>query len=116
MDNLGELNATTDPHNPDTDDDGLNDGDEVNVHATDPTQADTDLDGLKDGEEIEFGTNPNSNTDLDDDGMSNDWELVRGTDPGNDDARLMQTAMAWTTSSSFTVTHCLWTRLLNQSW
>jgi len=89
LDNLEELIANTDPNNPDTDDDGLNDGDEVNVHATDPNKADTDLDGLEDGEEvIEFGTDPKSYADLDDDVMSDDWELVRGTDPGNDDARV----------------------------
>src|SRR5690606_26755506 len=39
----------TDPLNPDTDGDGLNDGDEVNIYKTDPLNPDTDGDGLKDG-------------------------------------------------------------------
>ena len=38
----------TDPCNPDTDGDGLNDGDEVNL-GTDPTNPDTDGDGVPDG-------------------------------------------------------------------
>ena len=42
----------------DTDDDGLNDGIEINVHLTDPLNADTDSGGVRDGLEIENGTNP----------------------------------------------------------
>ena len=41
-----------DPLNPDTDGDGLTDGDEVNIHLTDPCNPDTDDDGLTDGDEI----------------------------------------------------------------
>ncbi|MHB1140916.1 MAG: S8 family serine peptidase [Sulfuricaulis sp.] len=49
----------TNPHNPDTDGDGLNDGAEVNTHGTNPLVADTDGDGLTDGQEINtYGTNP----------------------------------------------------------
>jgi hypothetical protein len=48
-----------DPSNPDTDADGVADGDEFNIYGTDPTVADTDGDGALDGEEL-FGimTNP----------------------------------------------------------
>jgi hypothetical protein len=42
----------TSPTDPDSDDDGLTDGDEVNVHGTDPTDADTDGDALSDGDEV----------------------------------------------------------------
>jgi Cu/Zn superoxide dismutase len=42
----------------DTDDDGLSDDDETNVHGTDPTSADTDLDGVSDGDEVDAGTDP----------------------------------------------------------
>ncbi|GEM_PF-2226595 len=49
----------TDPHNPDTDGDGLTDGDEVHVYRTNPLKADTDGDGFKDGEEVRKGYNPN---------------------------------------------------------
>ncbi len=48
----------TDPNNPDTDGDGLTDGDEVNVHGTDPLVTDTDGDGFGDFEEVFAGTDP----------------------------------------------------------
>lgn len=44
--------AGLDPSNPDTDGDGLADGDEVNIYGTEPTVYDTDGDGLGDGEEL----------------------------------------------------------------
>ena len=44
--NAEEAAIGTDPHNPDTDGDGLNDGDEVHVTHTNPTLPDTDGDGL----------------------------------------------------------------------
>jgi hypothetical protein len=43
-----------DPRNPDTDGDGVADGDEPNLYGTDPLNEDTDGDGLSDGEEL-FG-------------------------------------------------------------
>lgn len=43
-----------DPANPDTDADGVADGDELNIYVTDPLAADTDGDGVFDGEEL-FG-------------------------------------------------------------
>ncbi|HEU0114520.1 MAG TPA: hypothetical protein VFQ80_07585, partial [Thermomicrobiales bacterium] len=54
-DNLSnELEAQygTDPSNPDSDNDGVADGDEVNIYHTDPTKFDTDGDGHGDGEEL----------------------------------------------------------------
>ena len=58
----GEENILgTDPLNPDTDADGLTDGDEINIYVTDPLNPDTDADGLTDGDEINvYGTNPSS--------------------------------------------------------
>ncbi|MBD3191550.1 MAG: hypothetical protein GF308_12950 [Candidatus Heimdallarchaeota archaeon] len=47
-----------DPHNPDTDGDGLEDGDEVYIFLTDPSAKDTDGDGYSDGEEITKGSDP----------------------------------------------------------
>jgi hypothetical protein len=44
--------AGLDPTNPDTDEDGVADGDEVNVFGTDPLLYDTDGDGYGDGEEL----------------------------------------------------------------
>ena len=58
----------TEPDNPDTDDDGLVDGDELGGNVsftpqsgkfmTDPFAPDTDGDGYQDGEEVEAGTDP----------------------------------------------------------
>lgn len=50
---LGEEEALgTDPEDADTDDDGVIDGDEVNIHLTDPLLCDSDKDGLSDGLEL----------------------------------------------------------------
>lgn len=42
----------TDPFDADTDDDGVDDGEEEDVHGTDPLQCDTDEDDLSDGLEL----------------------------------------------------------------
>ena len=72
LDNDGLLNSEevalgTDPRNPDTDGDGLTDGQEVLTYLTDPLKADTDDDGLTDGQEIlTYLTDPlNADTDGD---------------------------------------------------
>ncbi len=49
-----ELEVGLDPANPDTDGDGVADGDEAAIYLTDPFTWDTDGDGLADGEEL-FG-------------------------------------------------------------
>lgn len=56
--NAEEEELGTDPDNPDTDDDLLSDGDEVNIYGTDPLVADSDGDGWKDGKEVNEGTDP----------------------------------------------------------
>jgi hypothetical protein len=71
--NLQEFTAGTSPLNPDTDGDGINDGDEVNgtglactttapIHCyhTSPLLADTDGDGVQDLTEIRYGSDPTS--------------------------------------------------------
>ncbi|MDP2897382.1 MAG: CotH kinase family protein [bacterium] len=74
-------NTGTDPRNPDTDGDGLSDGDEVNVHKTNPNSPDTDQDGLTDREEIAtYGTDPNKQ-DTDGDLMPDLWEITNSLDP-----------------------------------
>ncbi len=49
----------TDPNNPDTDGDGLGDGEEVHDYGTEPLLWDSDEDGYGDGEEVhDYGTDP----------------------------------------------------------
>ncbi len=98
----GEVDeGETDPDDPDTDDDGLPDGTEVNgENPTDPLVADTDGDGLPDGAEDRDGngrvdegeTDPNR-ADTDGDGLVDGAEDRNGngevdegeTDPQNPD-------------------------------
>lgn len=103
-----EIRIGTDPMNPDTDGDGLDDHteayivysdpltadadgdadedgitniDEVGVWGTDPASSDSDSDGISDIEEIQTtGTDPN-NPDSDDDGVIDGFELEIGTNP-----------------------------------
>ena len=53
-----EIFYGTDPNDPDTDHDGLNDYDEIFVYGTDPLLRDTDGDGAADGAEIALGSDP----------------------------------------------------------
>lgn len=54
--NLQEFQNGTDPHNPDTDGDGLTDGQEVLAYHTNPTLFSTDGSGISDGIEVQTGT------------------------------------------------------------
>lgn len=109
--NYEEFHYKSDPHNSDTDGDGLTDRDEVKLHSSDPNNADTDSDGLLDKFEIEHQFKPYSNDtdrdeipdlwewengldatysldsieDFDSDGLSNIDEYNFGTDPNNSD-------------------------------
>ena len=47
-----EVTVGLDPANPDTDGDGVADGDETPLYGTDPFSGDTDGDGLSDGDEL----------------------------------------------------------------
>ncbi|HRN67773.1 MAG TPA: protein kinase [Promineifilum sp.] len=83
-DGLGDAQEAalgTNPDNPDTDEDGLKDGDEVLIYRTDPRNPDSDSDGLRDSDEINIHrTNPNL-ADTDADGISDHTEVALGTDP-----------------------------------
>src|SRR3990170_7973437 len=72
----------TDPKNPDTDGDGLKDGEEVTKYKTDPLKTDTDGDGLGDGDEVmKYKTDP-LKADTDGDGLNDNDELMQyKTDP-----------------------------------
>ena len=84
-----QLNVA-DPLDPDTDDDGLSDGDEVNIHGTNPQTPDTDSDGLTDLFEVNHGFNPTTGGDAtqdpDGDGIDNLSEQAAGTDPNDADS------------------------------
>jgi outer membrane protein OmpA-like peptidoglycan-associated protein len=70
-----EEKMKTDPGNPDTDGDGLSDGEEVFIYKTDPLKLDTDGDGLSDTDEVKkYMTNPNS-ADTDSDLLSDGEEI-----------------------------------------
>ncbi len=82
-----EYTELTDPNDSDSDDDGLSDGDEVNVYSTNPNNLDSDADGLNDGNEVNvYSTNPNS-TDSDSDQISDYDEInTHLTDPNLTDS------------------------------
>lgn len=65
LNNHEEQLHETDPRTADTEVDGLNDGDEVNIYGTDPLDPDTDDDGILDVDEVAFKLDPNDPTDAD---------------------------------------------------
>ena len=92
------------PLDPDSDDDGLQDGAEVNTHHSSPINDDSDGDGLDDyAEVVTYGTDPGLSDsdgdglsdpaeiqthqtdpldpDMDDDGLSDGYEINIGTSP-----------------------------------
>ncbi|MCX8105318.1 MAG: OmpA family protein [Ignavibacterium album] len=77
-----EESIGTNPKNPDSDSDGLKDGEEINKYQTNPLQPDSDLDGLSDHDEIfKLRTNPLI-ADTDSDGLTDFEELNKyKTDP-----------------------------------
>lgn len=81
------MSHATDPLDPDTDNDGLLDGEEVNM-GTDPLYEDSDYDGLSDGEEVDVIESDPLEEDTDNGGQTDGEEvLVDDTDPldGTDD-------------------------------
>lgn len=86
-----EATIGTDPFDPDTDKDGLSDGEEVKSYKTDPLNPDSDWDALKDGAEVlTYKTNP-LDRDTDHGGVADGHEVIEdNTDPLNpaDDLQL----------------------------
>ncbi|MDD4870532.1 MAG: OmpA family protein [Kiritimatiellae bacterium] len=85
----------TNPYDPDTDKDGLKDGEEVYTYKTDPLNPDTDADRLKDGDEVHKHTTDPLDADTDDGGVVDGHEVLEdNTDPraghGNDDLVLFE--------------------------
>ena len=82
LNNLGEFNQGTDPHDSDSDSDSLTDGNEISI-GSNPLNPDSDGDTLLDGDELAanpFVTSPVLG-DTDTDGISDPVELMIGTDP-----------------------------------
>ncbi len=81
------IRATRNDETADSDDDGISDWKETQVHFTNPVMRDSDGDGLDDREEIEvYGTDPNR-LDSDNGGIRDGDEVRRGAnplDPGDD--------------------------------
>lgn len=72
----------TNPDNPDTDGDGLKDGEEVTTFSTNPLNADTDGDGLQDGQEVKAIRTDPLKADTDGDGLRDGEEVNQyKTDP-----------------------------------
>ncbi|MGB6221583.1 MAG: hypothetical protein WBG04_11155, partial [Haloferula sp.] len=77
LDNLAEFLAGTNPTDPDTDNDGIEDGAET---ISDPLKYDTDGDGLSDGDEA---TSDPRLIDTDSDTFPDNIEREQGTDPNS---------------------------------
>lgn len=76
-----EVGIGSNPLDSDTDDDGLEDGAEQNTHFSSPLLADTDSDLLDDFEEVnEWMSNP-ALADTDEDALDDGDEVSRGTSP-----------------------------------
>ncbi|NQW30051.1 MAG: OmpA family protein [Ignavibacteria bacterium] len=85
LSNSREKVLGTDPLNPDTDGDGLQDGPEVHKYHSNPLLVDTDADGLPDGAEVNtYNTDP-TREDSDSDGLKDGEEVARKTDPAKAD-------------------------------
>lgn len=84
LNDLEEYAAGTDPNAADTDQDGLTDSDEVDLHGTAPTDADSDGDGRTDADEIAGQvTSDPLDSDSDDDLILDGVEVAAGTNPND---------------------------------
>lgn len=78
LDDSDEKQINTDPRSPDTDGDNLNDYDEFNVWYSSPLHQDTDADGLDDNLEISFFRTSALLDDTDGDGLQDGDEVITG--------------------------------------
>jgi Bacterial TSP3 repeat len=85
LSNLAEYSQQTNPNSSDSDFDGINDGDEVNVYGTNPLNSDSDGDKLPDYWEVQNGLAPVNASDADQTaaggGMTNLQHYQSGSDP-----------------------------------
>jgi CSLREA domain-containing protein len=98
LDDAEEVVLGTDPTNPDTDGDGLLDGDEVYTTQTDPNNPDDDNDLQNDRDEIQCGSNPRDPSSMSPD---NDGDhLPDCVDPDDDNDGHNDTVDAFPTDAS----------------
>lgn len=98
-----EAVAGTDPQDPDSDDDGLDDYQEVKVHGTNPLKEDTDLDLLTDAQEVMIYKTKPLVADTDEGGVADGHEVREdSTDPLNkaDDLQLYSLNMEFETDKA----------------
>lgn len=81
LDDVREKEIGTNPQNPDSDNDNLNDGDEVTIHKSLPLNPDTDNDGLSDGDEYLIWKTDITNPDSDSDTYPDGTEVKNGYSP-----------------------------------
>ncbi len=107
LQNVDEYRAQTDPHDPDTDNDGMPDREwlfGLDPHEDDYDE-DKDADGLSNGDEIViYGTDP-SDPDTDDDSASDGREVAAGSDPLNPNSFLANIAGSTVYSGTQTGTY-----------
>jgi hypothetical protein len=91
FDDAAEIAQGLDPSNPDTDGDGVADGDEGNIYGTAPLTWDSDGDGISDGEEL-FGVGSDPLVSGTNGSVSTDIEPAAGTDPSTVDTAAPEAA------------------------
>jgi len=118
MTNLEEYLAYTIPTQADSDEDGLLDIDELNIHMTNPLVADTDLDSINDGLEIELALNPLDSADglldMDSDGIINQTEAKYGTILNN--AQSSPTLLTYLSNDFSSTLSDNWDQSMGDSW
>ncbi|NDB65933.1 MAG: hypothetical protein EB168_09745, partial [Euryarchaeota archaeon] len=77
---ISSTDTGTSPNNPDEDQDGILDGDEVALYGSNPLSTDSDDDGLSDTLELSLGLSLTS-SDSDEDTFTDNHEHETGTDP-----------------------------------
>ena len=92
--NLEEENLLTDLNNPDTDGDGVSDGDEVHKYKSNPLSTDSDGDLLNDGFEVNVLHTDPTKADTDGDGFSDYYEFHLLTDPLDPNSKPKKTTAA----------------------
>lgn len=105
--NADELARGTLPDRRDTDEDGLDDGQEINQRNTNPLSPDSDNDGVRDGDEVARGMNP-LDPDSDADGIGDEidpFPLATAEPtpnlPATEQAAALQTAAAAQTAVAY---------------